>query len=488
MELVRRLVPASLTARLVATVVLLVALVGLLVSALTTAALDNRLTGQLDDEVAASHDRDLRALQHGLPIGGMPEGSGGPDIRDARAQRAGTLTAYLTGDVAAGIVVTERGGREQLGAAELAQLSGLPRGGHPTARGLDGLGEYRLLTSEVGGITLVTGVPSDEVDETLASIVLWEVLFTLLAVGAAGGLAVVVVRRQLQPLRDVARTAHEVAELPLASGEVGVTARVPESLTDERTEVGQVGSALNVLLGHMESSLDARHRSEQQVRQFVADASHELRTPLATIQGYAELGLRADADPERVLHVLDRVQGEARRMTSLVEDLLLLARLDAGRPLAREEVDLTHLVLEAVGDARVVAPEHRWQLDLGDEAVVVTGDAQRLHQVLANLLTNARRHTPAGTTVTVGVRSAAVDGRASSGAVVTVHDDGPGVPAELQATLFERFTRGDASRTRDSGGAGLGLSLARAIATAHGGTLTCASGPGDTTFTLTLPA
>jgi two-component system OmpR family sensor kinase len=484
MELVRRLVPASLTARLVATVVLLVALVGLLVSALTTAALDNRLTGQLDKSVADSHERDLRALQHGLPIGGgVPDGDG-PDIRGAGSQGEGTLTAYLTSGASGGIVRTGRGDAQQLTPAQLAELAGLPRGSRPTAREVEALGDYRLLASDVGGLTVVTGVPAEEVHSTLTTIVAWEALFTLLAVTTAGGLAVVVVRHQLAPLRQVARTAHEVAALPLASGAVGVTARVPETLTDERTEVGQVGSALNVLLGHMESSLDARHRSEQQVRQFVADASHELRTPLATIQGYAELGLRADANPERVLHVLDRVQGESRRMTALVEDLLLLARLDAGRPLAREEVDLTHLVLEAVGDARVVAPGHRWQLDLGDEAVVVTGDAQRLHQVLANLLTNARRHTPAGTTVTVGVRPVGEGG----GAVVTVHDDGPGIPEELQATLFERFTRGDSSRTRDSGGAGLGLSLARAITAAHGGSLTCVSAPGDTTFTVTLPA
>jgi two-component system OmpR family sensor kinase len=480
MTLVRRLAPASLTARLVATVVLLVALVGLLVSALTTAALDNRLRSQLDAEVSATHGRDVRALQGGLPVGGGFPGPGGPDIRDARSQGAGTLTAYFTTGASAGIVRTGRGDAQQLTDAELAQLADLPVTDHPTAQAIDGLGDYRLLASEVGGVTLVTGVPAAEVQGTVTSIVAWEGGFTLLAVVVAGGLAVVVVRRQLQPLREVARTAHEVAALPLASGAVGVTARVPESLTDERTEVGQVGSALNVLLGHMESSLDARHRSEQQVRQFVADASHELRTPLATIQGYAELGLRADADPERLLHVLDRVQGESKRMTALVEDLLLLARLDAGRPLAREEVDLTHLVLEAVGDARVVAPDHRWQLDLGDEAVVVRGDAQRLHQVLANLLTNARRHTPAGTTVTVSAW------RTAAGATVSVHDDGPGVPADLQPTLFERFTRGDTSRTRDSGGAGLGLSLARAIAAAHGGTLTCASAPGSTTFTLTL--
>jgi two-component system OmpR family sensor kinase len=379
-------------------------------------------------------------------------------------------------------VLTRGGEHEALSAAELQALAGLSSSEVPISREITTLGDYRFLASDLGGITVVTGVPSEQVEETITSLIGWGVGFTLLAVAVAGGLAVVVVRRQLQPLREVARTAHEVAGLPLSSGEVGMTARVPDSLTDERTEVGQVGSALNTLLGHMETSLDARHRSEQQVRQFVADASHELRTPLSTIQGYAELGLRADASPEQVLLVLGKVQGESRRMTALVEDLLLLARLDQGRPLVREEVDLSRLALEAVSDARVVSPDHHWRLELPEEGVETAGDGQRLHQVLANLITNARRHTPAGTTVTVAVSGV------PEGTRVSVHDDGPGVPPELQEHVFERFTRGDASRTRDSGGAGLGLSLARAIAEAHGGTLTVESAPGDTTFTLALPA
>jgi two-component system OmpR family sensor kinase len=479
---VRRLVPASMTARLVATVVLLVALVGLLVSALTTAALSNHLNGQLDHQVIGAHTRDVTALRRGLPLpgGGGPEQ--GPEIRESVAQGEGTLTAYLTSSASAGFVLTRDADHHELTRAELGALAGLPSSETPISREISGLGDYRFLSSDLGGITVVTGVPSEQVEETITSLIGWGVGFTLLAVGVAGGLAVVVVRRQLRPLREVAQTAHEVSGLQLDSGEVGLTARVPVGLTDERTEVGQVGSALNTLLGHMETSLDARHRSEQQVRQFVADASHELRTPLATIQGYAELGLRADASPDQVLLVLGKVQAESHRMTALVEDLLLLARLDQGRPLAREEVDLSRLALEAVSDARVISPDHHWRLELPEEVVETTGDGQRLHQVLANLLANARRHTPAGTTVTVSVVAAPDAVRLS------VHDDGPGVPAELQGDVFERFTRGDASRTRDSGGAGLGLSLARAIAEAHGGTLTLASVPGDTTFTLTLPA
>ena len=193
----------------------------------------------------------------------------------------------------------------------------------------------------------------------------------------------------------MAATAHAVAALPLAEGDFDLSERVPEHLTDERTEVGQVGAALNSLLVHVETSLEARHRSEQQVRQFVADASHELRTPLATIVGYTELA-RTRPDAETAATALGKVEEEAGRMTTLVEDLLLLARLDSGRPMRREPVDLTRLLVEAVSDARVLAPGHHWRIVVPDEPIEVTGDEQGLHQVVTNLLTNARKHTPAG--------------------------------------------------------------------------------------------
>jgi two-component system OmpR family sensor kinase len=234
------------------------------------------------------------------------------------------------------------------------------------------------------------------------------------------------------------------------------------------------------LLDHVETSLAERHRSEQQVRQFVADASHELRTPLTTIRGYTEL---AQQRPEAVPTALGKVEEESLRMTALVEDLLLLARLDQGRPLARDSVDLTRLLLEAVDDARVIDPSHTWRLELpadadsGDAEVIVTGDAQRLHQVISNLLTNERRHTPSGTTVTVRVRPDGFD----------VHDDGPGFPPALVPHAFERFTRADEARQRD-GGAGLGLALVDAIVTSHGGTVSLTSDPGDTTIAVRLPS
>jgi two-component system OmpR family sensor kinase len=329
---------------------------------------------------------------------------------------------------------------------------------------------------------VVAGLPTRAIDETVSNLVGYELLLVLVGVGVAAAAGTVLVRRQLRPLRRVAATAHEVAGLPLESGEIGETARVPDELTDPRTEVGQVGAALNTMLAHVESALDARHRSEQQVRRFVADASHELRTPLSTIQGYAELTRRtAPGDPAALGAAMTKVESEAQRMSALVEDLLLLARLDAGRPLDRADVDLTKLVLEAVGDARVVGPEHKWLLDLPDEPVVVPGDEQRLHQVLTNLLNNARRHTPPGTTVTVAARVA------PDAVLLTVHDDGPGLPSALAGSAFERFSRGDSSRTRASGGAGLGLSLVHAISLAHGGSVRVDSRPGDTTFTVRLP-
>jgi two-component system OmpR family sensor kinase len=288
----------------------------------------------------------------------------------------------------------------------------------------------------------------------------------------------------MRPLERVAGTAEQVSSLPLDRGDVALSVRVPEADTDQHTEVGKVGSALNRMLGHVASALTARQASEQKVRQFVADASHELRTPLASIRGYAELTRRSPHElPPDVTRSLGRIESEATRMTSLVEDLLLLARLDEGRELDRDPVDVTLLLVDALSDAHAAGPDHEWVLDLPDEPVEVLGDAPRLHQVLMNLLANARVHTPEGTTVTAGLRADTEHGRA----VITVADDGPGIPAELQSTLFERFARGDSSRNRATGSTGLGLAIVQAVVQAHGGEVTVASEPGRTVFTVTLP-
>jgi two-component system OmpR family sensor kinase len=293
---------------------------------------------------------------------------------------------------------------------------------------------------------------------------------------------IVVIRRALAPLTRVAATAGQVADLSLDRGEVALPVRVPERDANPNTEVGQMGSALNRMLDHISAALSTRQASETRVRQFVADASHELRTPLTAIRGYTELAQRRRNEmPEEVAHAMGRVASEAERMTHLVEDLLLLARLDSGRPLEREQVDVSQLAVDAVSDAHIAGPDHQWNLDLPDEPVLVTGDAARLHQVLANLLANARSHTGPGTEVTV---SLSTDAR---GVVLRVADDGPGITPELQSEVFERFTRGDSSRSRRAGGTGLGLSIVAAVVRAHHGTIAVNSVPGDTEFVVRLP-
>ena len=479
--------PHTLTGRLVTLVVILVAIVGMSVAGATAYAMSNYLRGQLDNSLSASYTH-AKGAQHGYylqscatsDLGGPPRGFG---------QGPGALVVYpvATGVDCAFVVKTDTA--VTLTTTQLDELFALPQSNDPQSIELTGLGHYRVISA--AGI--VVGYPLHDVDNAVRNLVIWELALTITGVLFAGMIGTEMVRRQLRPLREVAAAAHEVTGQQLAKGAPSLDIRVPDHHTDPKTEVGRVGAALNTLLDHVDEALTARHLSEQRVRQFVADASHELRTPLSTIQGYAELTRRTrsgrkgsafdEADYEAVINALDKVETEAGRMAGLVEDLLLLARLDSGRPLATSEVDVTHLLLEAVSDAQVVAPDHKWRLDLPDEPVSVLGDEPRLHQVITNLLTNARKHTPAGTTVTVGSRQ--LD---QSTVIVTVHDNGPGFPDELIPRAFERFSRGDSSRTRASGGAGLGLSLVSAIAGAHGGSVSLASRPGDTTVTIRLPA
>ncbi|MEO6471686.1 MAG: HAMP domain-containing sensor histidine kinase [Aeromicrobium sp.] len=479
-----KLLPSSLTGRLIATVVTLVAVASILLGTVTTIAMHGYLTNRLDTQLHQSLDRAQNFLQRqSVPGDGHPGPGqfGGPMVGLPPGQSSGTLTALFDTVGNRGDVITSTGSRKSLSRSALIELLNIKADGEVHKVSLPGVGEYRVLVLQTDAGTIVNGLPTRDITGTTQSMIWWTTLLALGGTGLAAAGGRFLIRRQLRPLQEVATTAHEVAALPLSSGEVGVTMRVPDDLTDPATEVGQVGSALNKLLGHVEQALDARHESEQHVRQFVADASHELRTPLATIQGYAELTRRTGADPEELKQAMGKVESEAGRMSTLVDDLLLLARLDSGRPLDQSPVDLSRLLLEAVDDARVVDQDRRWQLHIPDEAVVTTGDEQRLHQAVTNLLTNASRHTGPGTVVTVTLTE-------GDPLAIAVHDDGPGIPPELQATVFERFSRGDSSRTRDSGGAGLGMSLVEAIIAAHGGTAAVASEPGDTTFTLTLPA
>jgi len=246
--------------------------------------------------------------------------------------------------------------------------------------------------------------------------------------------------------------------------------------------VGQVSAAMNHMLDRVDDALTERQHAEARLRQFVADASHELRTPLSVVRSHSELLQRVCADlPDEVRQSLRRIDAEAGRMSALVEDLLLLARLDAGQPLDRRPVDLSLLAVNAVTDARVAGPDHRWQLDLPEEPMVVLGDAHRLYQVIAGLLHNARIHTPAGTIVTVRIA------RPADAALLAVHDDGPGIPASLLPTVTDRFVRGDGARTRRIASSGLGLSIVAGVVAASGGSLAIDSRPGSTTVSVRLP-
>ncbi len=506
----------SLRARLLGSLVALLALVCLALGVASTLTLRHFLIGRLDTQLVQAG---VRSTDAGGP---HPDGGngGGGDPRDdtgsgarfllAPGQPAGALGARVVrGTVVDAGVLTENGALSALPAGAGATLAGLPAGRRPSTVTISGVGDFRVLANRTDdGDILITGLPLREANDTLYALVAVESGVAVGALLLAGVAGAVIVRRTLRPLHRVATLATRVSALPLARGEVELAERVPHRDTDPRTEVGQVGGALNLLLDHVGAALTARHASEMRVRQFVADASHELRTPLAAIRGYAELSRRSQSPvPDDVAYALDRVESETRRMTLLVEDLLLLARLDSGRPLDHKTVDLSSLVIDAVSDASAAGPDHSWRLDLPEEPVEVLGDQARLHQVLANLLSNARTHTPPGCTVTASLAPGP-----PGQVLLAVVDDGPGIPQGLLPHVFERFARGDTSRTRaahgrpgtavqspaqssgQAGGAGgpastgLGLAIVHAIVHAHGGSVDVSSRPGRTAFVLRLPA
>ncbi|OIJ66731.1 two-component sensor histidine kinase [Streptomyces mangrovisoli] len=476
--------PRTLRARLTAGLVVLLAVSCAAVGLAAVFSLNGFLTQRLDEQVSQVGTRFPASLEHN---GQLPDDHDGDERGDTRRQATGTFGARLLNGVVTNKGVVRSGDLTadlavDLTAADERQLADVPTDGRAHTVELSALGDYRVVASEgQDGDVLIVGLPLEPVEASVHRLELVAAIVFGLALAVTGVAGAFWVRWSLRPLDRVAATATRVSELPLASGEVALPSRAPEA--DPRGEVGQMAAAFNRMLGHVEDALTKRHASEERLRSFAADASHELRTPVASVRGHAELALLHPGPvPPEVTRALERITAESSRMGEMVDEMLLLARLDAGRPLERKPVDLTRLVLDAVTDARAAGPGHRWALELAEEPVTVTGDAHRLHQVLANLLANARLHTPAGTKVTVSLDT---DG---DRAVLQVRDDGPGVPEDVQPGVFERFTRADRRRTEAAGGgAGLGLAIVAAVAEAHGGTVSLESNPGATTFTVRLP-
>jgi two-component system OmpR family sensor kinase len=343
-----------------------------------------------------------------------------------------------------------------------------------TLHDADGAFAYRALTErQQDGMIVVTAAPLSDVEETIAHVVRAVALAALGTLGVAALVSWWLIRAGLRPVDQMIDTAAAIANGDLSR-------RVPGA--DPRTELGQLGTALNEMLGQIERSTAARVASEERMRRFIADAAHELRTPLTSLQGHAELYRQgALATPEAISRAMSRIESSTGRMGRLVEDLLLLARLDQQRTLEREPVDLVALAREAAADFAAVAPDRPFEQQLEGETVVL-GDRIRLRQMIDNLLANAWTHTPTTTPVRLSVR------RRGQDAELIVADEGPGIPPEAQERVFERFWRADPGRTRKRGGTGLGLAIVESIVAAHGGRVDLASTPGrGTTFTVHLP-
>ena len=466
----------SLRARLLAVLVSLSA-AGLVVAGVVTyTSLRSFLVDRVDNTVTGSAQAIAGSLERGRP------GPGGPSGLNAIG--AANPGIYVGSIDAAGNVrwapIGTRPGETPPPEPELSEAAALfvGEGRTVTAKAVRGSTRFRArLEPLFGDHTLIVAAPLDDVDDTLRQLLVIELLVALVVVGGILALGLSLVRVGLRPLARIEATAATIAAGDLSQ-------RVEND--DPRTEVGRLGGTLNTMLGQIEQAFDERTASEQRLRRFVADASHELRTPLASVRAYAELFDRGARErPDDLERAMTGIQRESHRMGLLVDDLLLLARLDQGRPLARDPVALVDVARDAVEAARMLGPDRTIDLE-APGPVDVEGDSEQLRQILDNLLANVRAHTPPGTPATVGVV------REGDLAVVEVVDSGSGLSDDQLAHAFERFYRGDASRSRDVGGAGLGLAIAAAIAESHGGSATVANvgrdGASGLTVRILIPA
>jgi two-component system OmpR family sensor kinase len=352
--------------------------------------------------------------------------------------------------------------------------------GHPvqpySVEGVGGISKYRMTDwpeNSLGGQFVVFAIPLTPVESTLSQLLQLEALIGLGVLGAIAVLALLIIRIGLRPLQKMGAVAQDIA--------AGDLAKRVEPATS-KTEIGRLGLALNGMLSQIEAAFEQRKASEQRLRRFIADASHELRTPLTSIRGYSEMLRRgAEQSPNDADLARRRIEEESVRMSVLVDDMLLIARLDQGRPLEKKPVDLQGIASDAAADARAVAPNREITLT-SPGPVVVEGDDTRLRQALGNLVRNALVHTPQQTAVEIAVSTEDGVGR------MAVADHGPGLRPEEIKRIFEPFYRADPSRSRDSGGAGLGLSIVNAVVTAHGGQVRVKeTSGGGATFEVELP-
>ena len=470
--------PTSLRARLVLGVIVLAALGLAIADVATYASLRSFLFDRTDNSLNAAHpgveDALFRESEHGGGIDALTSAAPGDFIQVRRLD--GTI--ILGGRIPQFSEATPPPPPKLPTTIALPTRPNTPSGDRIrflTVGARSGHDRYRVRASiepRAPNFILIIAAPLNEVDRTLHRLVWIELLVTAAVLAAIGALGLWVVRLGLRPLRAIEGTAASYAAGDLSQ-------RVEHA--DERTEVGRLGLALNAMLGQIESAFRAREASEQKLRRFVADASHELRTPLAAVRAYAELFTRGSRlHPDDLARSMAGISRESERMSLLVEDLLLLARLDEGRPLQQEPVQLDEVVGEAVETAHTVDPSR--PITLESEPIVVLGDHDRLRQIVDNLLSNIRAHTPPDTPVQITV------GREDGTAVIEVADKGPGMSSEDIDRVFERFYRVDPARSRASGGAGLGLSIVAAVVEAHGGSVTATSEPGQgATFRILLP-
>ncbi|SHI86332.1 two-component system, OmpR family, sensor kinase [Tessaracoccus bendigoensis DSM 12906] len=460
----------SLASLVLPRMIVTVAVMAILMCLGTVLAARSILFDQLTNELNSVQERQLKAAHPGDVLAGISS----PGIPD------GTIMATKQPDGRAQALVIRIAEGDRLTQEEVLMLLDVQADGMDTSLTLPGAGSYRVRAYETSFGKVTIGLPTDRIDTALARLTWLAAALSALAVIATALVTREVLQRATRKLSELTDTADNVSHLELERGSVEVP-RVDVGDLPEDNEVTRLSAAFNQMLSNVESALTSREASETKLRRFVADASHELRNPLAAIRGYAELAQR-HPDADGAMHAMGRIESESTRMSKLVNDLLLLARLDSDVKTAPSVVDAVEVVVNAVSDSQAASRDHRWLLDVPSSEVEVSADPDQLHQVMVNLLSNARTHTPAGTTVHTSVH-------VSDGIVViAVSDDGPGVPPETLPKVFERFTRADEARTHTAAqSTGLGLAIVKALVEGWGGTADVASRPGLTTFEVRLP-